>query len=71
MGADSIIVYKDGSVKQLHRCNHSSIITGKRTWTHRKYHHDISAKPFHGETENLALVMKKTAIIPLRSLLIA
>ena len=36
-----------------------SIITGKRTWTHRKYHHDPAAKPFKSETENLALLMKK------------
>ena len=36
-----------------------SIMTGKRTWTHRKYHHDIAAKPLKTETENLALVMKK------------
>jgi arylsulfatase A-like enzyme len=36
-----------------------SLMTGKRTWTHRKYHHDLAAKPFKSDTENLALIMKE------------
>lgn len=35
------------------------LMTGKRTWTHRKYHHDLSAKPVKIDTENIALVMKE------------
>ncbi|MCK5506763.1 MAG: sulfatase-like hydrolase/transferase, partial [Thermodesulfovibrionia bacterium] len=36
-----------------------SLITGKRTWTHRKYHHDMGAKPLRSETENIALLLKE------------
>ncbi len=36
-----------------------SLMTGKRTWTHRKYHHDIGAKPLKSETENIALILKE------------
>lgn len=35
------------------------LMSGKRTWTHRKYHHDISAKPLRMDTENLALLLKE------------
>jgi arylsulfatase A-like enzyme len=37
----------------------SSIITGKRVWTHRKYQHDPAAHPLNSNTENLALVLKE------------
>jgi arylsulfatase A-like enzyme len=37
----------------------SSIITGKRVWTHRKYQHDPAAHPLKSKTENLALVLKE------------
>jgi arylsulfatase A-like enzyme len=36
-----------------------SLMTGKRTWTHRKYHHDLAAKPLKVESENLPLLMKE------------
>jgi arylsulfatase A-like enzyme len=36
-----------------------SLITGKRTWTHGKYHHDLAAKPFNSKTENIALLLKE------------
>ncbi len=37
----------------------SSLMTGKRVWTHRKYHHDAAAHPLRSETENLAFVLKE------------
>jgi arylsulfatase A-like enzyme len=37
----------------------ASLMTGKRVWTHRKYQHDIVAKPVKIETENLALILKE------------
>ena len=36
-----------------------SLMSGKRTWTHRKYHHDLAAKPLKMKNENLALLMKE------------
>ncbi len=61
--------------------NNASLVTGKRTWTHRKYHHDPAAKPLKSETENLALVLKENGyynsafiaseVIPVNSLGIA
>lgn len=37
----------------------SSLMTGKRVWTHRKYSFDSAAHPLKSETENLALVLKE------------
>lgn len=37
----------------------SSLMTGKRVWTHRKYSFDTAAHPLKSETENLALELKK------------
>jgi arylsulfatase A-like enzyme len=37
----------------------ASLMTGKRVWTHRRYHHAKGAKPYKSDTENLALVLKE------------
>jgi len=37
----------------------ASLMTGKRVWTHRKYQHDMVAKPVRIETENLPLILKE------------
>lgn len=39
--------------------NQTSLMTGQRTWTHRKYHSDKAAKPFKSKSENLLLVLKE------------
>lgn len=36
-----------------------SLMTGKRVWTHRRYHVTQAAKPFNAETENLPLKLKE------------
>lgn len=37
----------------------TSLMTGKRVWTHRKYQYDVAARPLKSDTENLALAMKE------------
>jgi arylsulfatase A-like enzyme len=37
----------------------ASLMTGKRVWTHRRFHHAKGSKPYKSDTENLALVMKE------------
>lgn len=37
----------------------ASLMTGKRVWTHRKYHFNLAAKPLKSDIENIALALRE------------